>query len=291
VRIDATGSVGDGSVGWSTSVDNGGWVSHTGASATNLGGVAGLNVTLSDNSGAPAFVFGSVYYYQTPGSDVTQVGADVETPQALGTRCRGLWPSLAFAKDANGNWIPGSPSVSAYVALALSANTQVRIAFVATDGTVNNKLNIVIAGQGGAPLSPGVVANEQSFFNAYSMLTDLPVVQTSTARPLTLGGLTVYTKPGQTAAAQAALTLRLQTYLGGVDVATPFSINGTVDYDYLIALVRTTPGVTKVSGTLTLTTAAGSVTTDLPLPITPGAFESATWSQSAASAFNWATQS
>lgn len=285
VRIDTTGSVAGANVGWSTQVDALGWVQQSGSTATNLGGF-GINVTLADNSGGTsAFVAGSTYYFNTPGSDITSVGADIETPQALGTRCRGMWPSLAFPKDGNGNWIPMSPTQSAYTTLALSSNSQIRVVLVSLDPTINNKVNLVIAGQGGTPLSGAVVANVQSFFNAYSMLTDLPFVQTSTARPLTLAGLTVTTKAGQQASAQSAMTLRLQIYLGGVDPAAPFTINGTIDYDYLIAIVRTTPGVTKVSGTLTINGTAN----DYPLPVTPGAFESATWSQTAASAFSWAT--
>ena len=284
VRIDTTGSVAGATVGWSTQVDSLGWVQQTGSSATNLGGF-GINVTLSDNSGGDnAFAAGSYYYFNTPGSDITSVGGDAETPQALGTRCRGMWPSLAFAKDSAGNFIPASPTKSAYEVLARSFNDQVRVVLISRDTTVNNKVNIIIAGQGGTPLSGATVANGQTFFDAYSMLTDYPVVNTSTARAITLAGLTVTAKANQLAAAQAALTLRLQTYLGGVDAFAPFSINGLIDYDYIISLVRTTPGVTKVSGTLTIN--GGS--TDLQLPVTAGAFESASWSQTAATAFTWA---
>jgi hypothetical protein len=114
----------------------------------------GITVTLADNGGNPAFVLRAPSTTSQRRARHHQVGADIETPQALGTRCRGLWPSLAFAKDADGNWIPTRPTVSAYVALALSANGQVASPSSSTDGTVNNKLNIIIAGQGGAPLSP-----------------------------------------------------------------------------------------------------------------------------------------
>ncbi len=286
VRIDASGTAAGSTVAWSTQVDTLGWVAQSGSTATNLGGF-GINVTLADNSGNPAFIVGSVYYFNTPGSDITQAGADVETPQALGTRCRGLIPALAFAKDGNGNWIPGSPTADAYSTLIRNANTQVVIVYVQTDSTINNKVNLVIAGQGGAPLGSGVVANVQSFMNSFSFETDLPFVTTSTARNITLAGLTITVKSSQLAAAQTELTRRLQLYLGGVDPAVALSINGTVDYDYIIALVRTTPGVTKVSGTLTINAAAQ----DLQLPVTVGAFESASWSQTSATAFSWTTTS
>jgi hypothetical protein len=284
VRIDVTGSVAGSTVGWSTNIDNLGWVTQTGATGVNLGGF-GITVTLADNGGSPAFTSGAAYYFQTPGSDITQAGADIETPQVLGTRCRGLIPSMAFAQDGAGNWIPGSPTVGAYQTLALSANSQIRVVLVQTDTAVNDKINIVIAGQGGAPLLAAVVANVQSFFNSLSFITDRPVVATTTGRTITLAGLSITVRSAQLAAAQRELTRRLQLYLGGVDQATLLGINGLIDYDYIIALARTTPGVTKVNGTLTINAAAA----DLQLPITLGAYESAQWSQTSITAFAWTT--
>ena len=286
VRIDTSGNVAGSTVGWSTQVDTLGWVAQSGATAFNLGGF-GIAVTLADAGGNPAFLQGSVYYFSTPGSDITQTGADAETPQALGTRCRGLIPALAFSKDGNGNWIPGSPTSDAYSTLVRNLNSQVIIVYILPDPTINNRLNIVIAGQGGAPLSAGVVANVQSGLNSFSFETDLPVVSTSTARTVTLAGLTITAKSSQLLAAQAELTRRLQVYLGGVDAQSALNINGLIDYDYIIALARTTPGVTHISGTLTINAAAQ----DLPLPVTAGAFESASWSQTSATAFTWTTTS
>lgn len=284
VRIDGSGNAGDSSVAWSTQVDTLGWVTQSGAGASNLGGF-GIGVALSDNGGAPAFPEGIVYYFDTPGSDITQVGADVETPQQLGTRCRGLIPALSFPKDQFGQWIPASPTADAYTTLVLNASSQVRIVYIET-GIINNQLFIVIAGQGGTPLPAGVVATVQAFLNSFAFLTDLPVVTTSVPRAITLGGLTITAKASQLGTAQSALTLRLKNYLGGVDPAAALNINGIVDYDYLIALVRTTPGVLRVAGTLTI----NGGTTDFQLPVTPGAFESASWSQpSSTAAFAWAS--
>jgi hypothetical protein len=127
----------------------------------------------------------------------------------------------------------------------------------------------------------------QQLLNAYSMETDLPSVSTSTGRAIVLAGLTVSVPSAQLLSAQTTMTQRLQKYFGGLDPATPISINPLIDYDYIIALVRTTPGVTKVSGTLTINGGA----TDLQLPVTPGAFESAQWGQTSATAFSWSTPS
>lgn len=284
VLITATGKAADESVGWSTSLDGDSFQVQSGDSVSNLEGT-GVDITLTDNSGDPAFVIGARYYFQTPGSDITQVGADVETPQSLGLRCRGLWPSLAFAKDPNGNWIPASPTMSAYVALALSANDQVRLAFVQT-GTINNVIDIIIAGQGGATLPPGVLASEQTFFNSFSMLTDRPVVSAPTPRTITLAAGAITVAAAQLLTAQAALQLALQKYFGGVDSALPLSVNGRIDHAYVADLIRTTTGVTAFDDVaLTINGAAA----DLQLPVTPGAFENASWTQEVATAFIWRT--
>lgn len=271
--------------GWQYAIDGGTWSATQVAASLLIG--SGITVTLADNSGSPSFLLTEVYYFTTPGSDIVQVGADIETPQALGARCRGLIPVIAFPQDTSGRWIPTSPTASGYETLVRNANANVRVVLVTPDGTINNKVSIVVAGNGGAPLASVDVANMAQFLASYSMLTDAPSVSTSTGRAITFGGLTVICKSTSLVSAQTTLTQRLQTYLGGLDPLTPISINPLIDYDYVLALVRTTPGVTKVNGTLTI----NGGTIDLQLPVTPGAFESAQWSQSAATSFSWSTPS
>jgi len=285
IRIVTSGVAGV--AGWQYAIDGAAWSATQTSSSLLIGD--GITVTLADNSGNPSFLLNEVYYFTTPGSDITQVGADVETPQALGARCRGLIPAIAFPQDSNGRWIPISPTASGYETLVRNANANVRIVLVAPDGTVNNKVNIVIAGNGGAPLASVDVANMQQFLAAFSMETDAPNVSTSTGRAVSLSGLTVTVPSSQLTASQTSMTQRLQKYFGGLDAFTPISINPLLDYDYILSLVRTTPGVTKVSGTLTITVNSVGYTTDVQLPATPGAFESAQWSQSASSAFSWTT--
>lgn len=285
VRIDAQGTVAGATVGWSASVDGGAFATQSGSTATNLGGF-GINLTLADNGGNPSFFVGTYFYIQTPGSDITQQGSDVETPQALGTRCRGLWPSLAFAKDSLGNWIPMSPTASAYLTLALSSNSNVKIALVKTDGTINNKLLIYIAGTGGAPSTPATIANVQAFFNVWSMLTDLPLVQTSTSQAITLGGLTISVPSAQAAAAKVAMQKRLQLYFGGLDTSNPITINSLLDHAYIASLIRTTGGVSKITDeAMTI----NGVAADFDLSVGGTAFQSASWTQQVATAFTWLT--
>lgn len=284
VRITATGSVGNNTVGWQTNLDNGGWTDRTGTSTVTLG--SGIIVTLSDNSGTPAFVLGSVYYFTSPGSDITQQGVDIESPQALGTRVRGLWPSLSYPQDGNGNWIPTSPTISGYEALTRSSNSQVKVVLVQTDGTIDNQVNIIIAGQGGAALSTAVVANVQSFFDSLSMITDLPAVHGTIPTAIVLGGLTLTVKASQLFAAQLSLQNALARYLGGVDPNNQINVNPTIDHAYITSIARTTIGISKISdNTLTINGVVG----DLQMPTVSGQFQSALWSQEVATAFTWIT--
>lgn len=286
VKITSTGVAG--TAGWSTSLDGAAFVTQSGSSVTNLGGF-GINIALNDNGGNPSFVVGTSYYFSTPGTDITQVGATIETPQALGVRVAGMWPLLAFTTDANGNFVPpASPTQNAYLALALSSNANVVIAFATQDPAVNNLVRLYVCGQGGAILPASVLASVQTFFNSFSMLTDQVTVLSPTARAITLafssGSITV--KNSQLASAQDSLQDSMQAYLGGVDPSQPLGVNGLVDYDYIISLIRRTPGVVRVPvGTLTINGSAA----DLQLPVTAGAYEVATWTQQVLNAFSWVT--
>ena len=282
VRVDAAGVIGGGS--WSVSLDGGAFVSQ-GAIGTlaNFGGT-GITITPTNGAGTPSFPAGALFYFNAPGSDVTQAGRDQETPGATGTRCYALYPSLAFPKDAGGNWIPASPTLPAYEAMALSASDQVKVAFAKTDPTINGKVNIVIAAQGGV-LPSSVVALVQLFFNAFHMLTNNVAVSSPTPNVITLGGATIKYR-GTLATVQAALTARLSAYLAGVDPLSPLPVNGLLDRSYINSLIRSTPGVTHLDDALTINTVAA----DLQLP-TSGTYGLATWDGASgnpvSSAFTW----
>jgi hypothetical protein len=282
VRIAADGNVGAGT--WQIQLDNGAWSSATTIGTTTIGGSGGITITPANNGGSPAFKAGTVYYFHTPGTDITVAGRDTETPQELGARCYGLRPALGFVKDPDGNWIPVSPTASAYETLARSASDEVKVCFVQTSPTVNNQVFIYVAGQG-TLLPSGVVSLLQAFFDHFTMTTDRVLVAEPAQRTITLGGATVKVKAAQLASAQAALQTAIGAYLGGSDVRSQLSINGLIDRSYIAALIRSTPGVTHVDDGLTINTAAA----DLQLPVTPDAYELATWSQLVSSAFTWIT--
>jgi hypothetical protein len=284
IRIDSGGQAGGAT--WSSKVGSGSWVSH-GAVASDAIAGTGITATLDDNGGNPAFAAGAVYYFSAPGSDVVSAGRNVETPQELGARCRGLLPSLAFPQDGDGNWIPTSPTMSGYEALARSASDQVKVCFIAT-GTVNNEVLIYVAGQG-TLLGGATLALLQAFFNVFSMATDTPLVASPDAREINLtlaGASTITVRSGARASAQTELQRRLGVYFGGVDPVLPLGINGEIDHAYLVHLIRTTPGVTRFDAT---TFEINGVVGDLDLPVTPGAFEQASWTEQVATVFDWST--
>jgi hypothetical protein len=170
--------------------------------------------------------------------------------------------------------------------MALSANDQVKVAFAVTDGTINNLVRLYVAGQGGATLPSSVLASLTLFFAHYSMLTDSVLVSQPAQRTINLGGATIVVKSAQLASAQAAIQRAFQIYLGGVDPVQALSVNGRIDHAYLVSLIRATPGVVKFDDTdLTINGAA----TDLQLPVTPGAYEVASWTEQVASVLSWAT--
>ena len=283
IRIDSSGKASDSSAGWSTQVDGGSWTSHTGTTATNLGGY-NIDVTLADNSGNPSFIFGTMYYFQCPGSDIIEVGRDIETPQDLGARVAGIYPSLAFAKDPNGNWIPVAPTMTGFEALARSSNDAVKICYVKT-GSVNGQVIVYVAGQG-ALLTTAELANVAAFFAHYNMIAQTVVVAQPTLRTITLGALTIYVLSGQLAAAQDQFKTSLGTYFGGTDPVEQLNPNGLIKHGYLVKLIEQLPGLVKFTDSaMTINGAA----VDLQLPITPGAVEMASWVQTAIQAATWVT--
>lgn len=292
VQIVQTGTIAGATAGWQYAIDNGGW------SATQFGSSAvvgsGITVTLADNGANPSFVQGTAFYFTTPGSDILQNGQIAQTPQSMGLQAAGMWPALAFPKDANGNAIPVSPTGNAYVLLALAASQNVALAFAITDGTVNNLIHLIVCGQNGIPAVATTVAGVQQFFNALQMLTDNVLVGTSTQRGISLGFTSgaIQVKAAQLVAAQQTLQQRLQAYFGGTDPNAPLGINGLIDHEYISSLIRTLPGVPPGGvpvGALTLAAAGGppAAAANIQLPITPGAFEVASFTQQVATALPW----
>lgn len=275
IRIDTGGAANVAAGAWSYSIDGGAFLSvGTLDDATDQLGYA-VDLTF-----AGTFVAGTTYYFSWPGSDVVTVGRDEETPAELVARARGLQPALAFPKDGAGNWIPTSPTISAYEALARSASDQVKVCLVRTDGTINNKVHVVVAGQG-STLSVATIALLQAFFDSWTMLTDRVTVANASTTTINLAGATVKVKQSQLTQAQEAAQTAVAAYLGGIDTANPLGPAGLIDRSYIMALIRQSPGVTHMNDSLTIEGAA----TDYQLATDT----IAVWNESLATVLTWVT--
>lgn len=279
IRVDVSGQVG-GTLVYSYSVDGAAYVTgQTASTQTNMGGVTGLNVTLANGSGTPSFIASTVYGYSCPGSWITTQGTDAEYDPALATRDKNRWPSLATLSA-----IPGSPTLGFYDLLARLASTQVTQTLVQTDATINNKVNIYVAGQGG--ILPGsVLATINAFLGSLNMLTDFPLAQSPVGLTITIAGLTITVKQASLASAQASLQAALQTYFTslGINASTT---NGVIRHARIVQIIEDTFGVVDLTDTtMTINTVAGSLT----LPTIVGQVQLPTWAQTVSSAFTWVT--
>jgi hypothetical protein len=264
VRIDSTGQ--SGAATWSTSLDGAAYVSHgSAASITNLGGV-GINIALTNGAATPSFLQDAVFYFATPGSDVTVAGRDAETPEEIGARCYAIWPSLAFVKDSDGNWIPRAPVMSAIEALTRTASDQVKVCLVRL-GAVNDEIKVVVAAQGGL-LPVGTIALLQHFWDVMAGTAEEFIIASPSTQAITLGGASVIVKAGQIASAKREAQRRVFNYLTGVDPANPLPIGDgstvKVQRSCIVSLIRSTPGVTAMTdGDLTI----NGVAADFVLPL------------------------
>ena len=269
VRIDSAGQAGVAT--WSYSVDGGSYVS-AGAAASAVVGY-GITVTLSNGSISPSFIKDDVYTFTAPGGWVTQQGTDVESNTSLVARAKNRWPSLATLTGPSGAPVIGSPTLGFYDLLARQASSQVTQTLVVTDGTVNNRINIYIAGPAGQ-LPNAVVNQVQGYLNGKSFLTDKPVVASTVNRPVAYTA-TVTVAAAQLAAAQSALAAALTTYTNNSGLNPLLVVAEVIDRAMEI------PGVGNITGV-----AINGVAADLQLPITPGAVETA---QMGANTITWLT--
>jgi hypothetical protein len=268
IRIDTDGQAGAAS--WSYSIDGGAFVSAgTVSSLANLGGF-GIDVTLANGATSPSFLTNDLYSFTTPGTWITTQGRDEESDTALRTRSKNRWPSL-------NSYGASSPTLGFYDLLVRESSTQITQTRVQTDGTINNKVWIVIAGQGGV-LPPAVVTAADAFVKKRVPITDFPVVISPTVRTVTLTG-TVTVEREKEAAAKAAAEAAVRTYIN-----TTVGINGTVRLAEIIDALMSTDGVIDISG-LQINGAG----VNLALPVVVGAFELPSWTQAIASALTWVT--
>jgi hypothetical protein len=226
IRIDTSGQLG--SAAWSYSTDGAPFLPAGTVTSLNIGN--GIVVTLSDGVSGVSFVAEDTYLFATPGTWITQQGANIESDESLAQRDRNRWSTLSQI-----------PTNGFYELLAISVpdvGSQVTQVIVLPDDVVNNKVNIVVAGPLGA-LPLGTVATIQEYITPRSIGTDWPVVTTPTTQDVTLMA-TVTCEASQLQAAQSAISDALVAYVQGV------GINGVVRIAAVIDAVMEVAGVVDV---------------------------------------------
>ncbi len=264
VRIDSDGLAGVAT--WSIKIDAVAYDSQGSAlsSGANYGG-SGMDIFLNDSTGTHPFVAGDLYYFSTPGTDVTQPGRDAETAQQLGARCYAILPSFGFAKDGAGNWIPFEPTSNAVAAITRSLSDQVAIVLVRNSTTVNDVVKIVIAGQG-LLLPTATLSAVQAYWTLFGGSTGIYQVSAPSQLAITLDSATVKARATTIAQSKAAAQKAVAAYLTGVDPKNRLNIGdgvAVIDRSYVMSLIRTAAGVTHLDDGLLINTYA----TDLTLPL------------------------
>lgn len=194
------------------------------AAGITIGFVAGVSGT--------SWVLTDTYVFTSPGSWITQQGNDQETDLALATRCRNRWASLSAI-----------PTSSLYQLLATSAPTygaQVTQCIIVPDGTINNKVNIVVAGPAGV-LPALTITGLQTFISPRARGCDSPVVQSPTSLNVTLAG-TITCLATQQSTVQTAVQTAMTNLVNAA------GINGTIRIAAIIDAIMNISSVVDCTG-------------------------------------------
>lgn len=241
VEITSTGAAGVAT--WSYSIDGAAYVSAGAVSSlTNVGGV-GINVTLVNGSSGTSFVVNDIYASYCPGSWITTQGANLESDATLAGRCRNRWASLST--------VPTSGLYQLLAQSTPSVGAQVTQVITVPDATVNNKINLVVAGPAGA-LPGAAISLIQAYVSPRARGTDNPVVVSPTSLNVTLAG-TITVSVSQLATAQVSIQAVISNYVNGV------GINGTLRVAAIIDAIMNVSGVVDVSG-VTINGSASNLT-------------------------------
>lgn len=227
IAINSTGT--SSTAAWSYSLDGAPFVNAGSSSITNIGG-SGINIALTDGAINPSFVQLDQYDFVCPGTWVVQQGVDVESDTALAGRCRNRFATLS-AVPTLGCWELWATSVP---------NAGVTQVEVIQDSVINNRLNIIIAGPGGA-LPPASTSAVQAYLSARAGITDLPVVISPTPQTITYAA-NILVAVNQLEAAEAAIATALVDYNDSVGT------NGTLRISAITKAITEVAGVIDVTG-------------------------------------------
>lgn len=276
IRIDSNGE--SGVAEWSYSTDGNEYVSVGAVTNAEIydGAVdTGVKVTLVNGSPTPSFVLGDNYIFSTPESWIYAQGSDEESDASLVQRCLAQLPSRSSI-----------PTDNFYTALAKetpNVGSQVTQVIVQTDGYINNRVNVVIAGPAGQ-LTAETVALVQAYVTPRVPETETPIVTSP-------GSLNVGVTMTVTVTNQQYSTLYGTTGFDGTlgaalkDYINYIPINGTVELAKVIQVVMELTGVVNLTvSTLKLNGSAADITLGSSTTFQLASFDTAT------SAITWVKQ-
>lgn len=262
VNVSTNGNITNKTATFEYNLDGAGFVNaaplfYSGQSATFvIPSTGGVQLFFSDNgfgSSSTTFYENDTFQFQEPGNWLFQFGVDLESNVDLAQRCKDRWPTLSQA-PTDGSY--RSIIKNAQSATFPSLGAQATNILVVTDGYVNNKINLIVAGPNGT-LSSQALTDLQAWVNAFAPITDFPVVTSPNTDTITIGG-NVFISGAVNAPPQSIvqdnINVALQDYIDAV------GINGTIVYAELIAIIMNIFGVVNVKS---LTINGGS--TDLLL--------------------------
>jgi hypothetical protein len=231
ITITSTGQ--SGSVSWSYSVNNQNAITGTSASFTITFGGSSVTFTLTNSSNNPSFIEQDTYTINLPTSWIITQGRDQQTDASLQQQDKEVWGfSSGLATNSNLDL------------LVRQASNQVVLTDIFTDGYINNKINIVVAGQGGIVLSSPTISSIQSYVQARVEITDLisilSPVQTNITIAANIFVITNATTPSLTQITQN-VNDAITEYLGTIN------INGTIRVSELITTICNIAGVSYVN--------------------------------------------
>lgn len=190
---------------------------------------------------------------------VTRGGSDAESNDSLAERCLARWPSLSLVpnEDVYALWAKaGAPQDV----------TKVR---VVADPDAAATVNVYLAGPAG-PVDGtppnDVVAKVQDYLDGRAGVTDLPAARNTSAKAVSITGVTVYVTTGQRDPAQKAAQATIRAYVDAAPIGgyTGLGVDGgIVAISEVIGALTNAPGVQRVVfSTMNL---GGGVGADLPL--------------------------
>jgi hypothetical protein len=230
---------------WSYSVNAGAAITGTSSSFTITYLDSSITITLNNSAQSlvspfpPSFIEQDVYSLNLPPSWITTQGRDAQTDQSLQVVDKEVW-----------GFNSGLATNSNLDILVREASDQVVLTDIFTDGYVNNKVNIVVAGQGAIVLSPATITAIQSYVQARVEISDFIVIESPIQQPITLVGqiyvVVAATTPALTTI-QQDVEAAISVYIGTIN------INGTIRLSELITAICSVPGVSYLEiGTMTI---------------------------------------